>query len=137
RVLTRLLSTMWLWFGVGTNTGAFGGLGISSIPASRTERSTEEACIVQVPGTGLFGSGHCVLTLGVVFFNHASGMWPHSLISAFPRSTPQSSPGRPPLGHSIALPAAIAPVCNGQSFLSNPSYLRSAPLHVALPTAGC
>src|ERR1700730_3580425 len=70
-VLTRLLSTTWLWLGVGTNKGAIGGLGMPGIPASRTERSTEEACIVQVPGTGLFASGHCVWTLGVVL--QASG----------------------------------------------------------------
>src|ERR1700730_6701604 len=50
-VLTRLLSTTWLWLGVGTNKGAIGGLGMPGI---------------QVPGTGLFASGHCVWTLGVV-----------------------------------------------------------------------
>src|SRR5215472_114053 len=71
-VVTKLSSTTWLWFGVGTNKGAFGGFGMPGIPASRTDRSTEEACMVQVPGTGLFGSGHCVWTLGLVF--QASGM---------------------------------------------------------------
>jgi len=71
-VLTKSSSTTWLWFGVGTNNGWVGGLGTLSIPASKTERSTEEACMVQVPGTGLFGSGHCVLTFGLA--SQASGM---------------------------------------------------------------
>ncbi len=57
-VFTRLLSTTWLWFGVGTKTGAVGGLGILPKAANVTDKSTEEACIVHVPGTGLFGSGH-------------------------------------------------------------------------------
>jgi len=77
---------------------AVAGLGMAGIPASRTEGSTEEACIAQVPGTGLFGSGRCVLMFG--FASQASG--PNRLISAFPSSTPQSSPGRPPSGHAIA-----------------------------------
>src|SRR5262245_45352870 len=85
-VLTRLLSTMWLWLGVGTNIGCFGGLGKPGCPARRTDRSTEDECIVQVPGTGLFGSGHCVWTLGLVL--HASGTKPNRPISAFPRSVP-------------------------------------------------
>src|SRR5947209_746950 len=71
-LLTNASSTRWLWFGVGTNRGAFGGFGKPGIPASRMERSIEDGCMVQVPGTGLFGSGHCVLMLGCVF--HASGM---------------------------------------------------------------
>ena len=34
---------------------------------SNTDKSTDDACIVQVPGTGLLGSGHWVATAGVVF----------------------------------------------------------------------
>src|SRR5438874_1635847 len=56
-VLTRELSTTWLWFGVGTKTGAVGGP-VSPSAARVTDRSTDEACMVQVPGTAWFGSGH-------------------------------------------------------------------------------
>src|SRR5215813_2799809 len=55
--LTSSSSTMWLWFGVGTNTGAVGGP-VNPRAESVIERSTEDACIVQVPATGLLGSGH-------------------------------------------------------------------------------
>src|SRR5215471_9075966 len=106
-VLTKLSSTTWLWFGVGTNKGAFGGFGMPGIPASRTERSTEEACIVQVPGTGLLGSGHCVETRGLVF--QASGTNPKSLTNAAPKAGPQSSPDRKK-GHAIASFGSLLPL---------------------------
>src|SRR5690242_12195620 len=60
-VSTRLLSTTWLWFGVGTNTGAVGGPCAAPSATSVVDRSTVDACIVQVPATGLFGSGHWVV----------------------------------------------------------------------------
>src|ERR1051326_8890086 len=87
-MFTRELSTTWLWFGVGTNRGAVGG---PVFPAafSSTERSTEDACIVQVPGTALFGSGHWVGTAGCVF--QASGMNPKRLIRALRRAGTHSS----------------------------------------------
>src|SRR5215471_8320414 len=52
--LTRELSTTWLWFGVGTNSGADGGP-VSPSANSVFERSTDDACMVQVPATGLLG----------------------------------------------------------------------------------
>src|SRR5690242_21892246 len=48
-VLTRELSTTWLWLGVGRKTGPAGGP-VLPVACSSTERSTEEACMVQVPG---------------------------------------------------------------------------------------
>src|SRR5262245_24993460 len=71
-VLTRELSTMWLWFGVGTNTGADGGP-LSPSANSVFDRSTDEACIVQVPATGLFGSGHWVEMAGLTVVFQATG----------------------------------------------------------------
>jgi hypothetical protein len=56
-VFTRLLSTTWSWFGVGTKIGMVGGPVFPST-FSVTDKSTEEACMVQVPGTAWFGSGH-------------------------------------------------------------------------------
>jgi len=91
---------MWSWFGVGKNTLPIGGFSILPSVASRTERSTLDACIVQVPGTGLFGSGHCVATVGVVL--QASGTNQNSVISVLPSSTPHSSSGRGVPGHGIA-----------------------------------
>src|SRR3569832_2286955 len=52
-------SRTWLWFGVGTNTFAVGGLLMTPSAASTGARSTRDACMVQVPGF-LPGSGHCV-----------------------------------------------------------------------------
>src|SRR5215469_1083667 len=98
--LTRELSMTWLWFGVGTKILPVGGFAAFPRAASVTDKSTEEACIVQVLGTGLLGSGHCVETMGWVL--HASGRKPNALISAVPSAAPQSSPGRPPLGHGMA-----------------------------------
>src|SRR5581483_7380289 len=72
------------------------------VVCSSTERSTEEACIVHVPGTGLLGSGHCVVMAGLTFVFQASGIAPNSAIKALPRAGPQSSPGRPPLGQGMA-----------------------------------
>src|SRR5262249_43715432 len=69
---------------------------------SRTERSTEDACIVHVPGAALLGSGHCVVMAGLTFVFHASGITPNSEMSALPSAGPQSSPGLPPLGQGIA-----------------------------------
>ena len=54
----------------------------AGIPASRTDRSTEEACMGQVPGTARLGSGHCVGTLGLA--SQASGMCPNSFSRASP-----------------------------------------------------
>jgi len=98
--LTRELSTTWLWFGVGTKIGAVGGLGAFPSAPSSTDKSTDDACIVHVPGTGLFGSGHWVATAGVVF--QASGTKPNSEISALPSAVPHSSVGLPPFGHCMA-----------------------------------
>jgi hypothetical protein len=88
-VLTLELSTTWLWLGVGTNTLTVGGP-VFPVTFNRTEMSTEDACIVHVPGAA-FGSGHCVKTAGWVL--HASGTKPNRPISVFPRVGPQSSPG--------------------------------------------
>src|SRR5213594_2032863 len=85
-VLTRELSTTWLWFGVGTKIGAVGDpLG----PANNTDKSTEDACIVHVPGTALFGSGHCVVMAGFTFVFHASGTRPNMWMSACPNGPAQ------------------------------------------------
>src|SRR5262249_31996158 len=59
-VFMRLLSTTGLWVGVRTNTGPVGGPGIFPSATRVSDRSTEDACMVHVPGTGLLGSGHCV-----------------------------------------------------------------------------
>src|SRR5205823_9156547 len=101
-VLTRELSTTWLWLGVGTNVFPVGGLGPFPKAASVTDKSTEEACMVQVPGVGLLGSGHCVVIAGFTFVFHASGTKPKALMSAAPRAGPHSSPGLPPFGQGIA-----------------------------------
>src|SRR5215831_15959997 len=82
--------------------GILGGLGPLPSAASVTDRSTEEACIVQVPGTGLFGSGHCVVIAGLTVVFHASGTNPKAVINAFPSAGPHNSLGRPPFGHGIA-----------------------------------
>src|SRR5690348_348251 len=82
--------------------GAFGGPLIFPRAMSVLERSTDDACIVHVPGTGLFGSGHCVVIAGFTFAFHASGTKPNIEISALPNAAPHSSPVRPPLGHGIA-----------------------------------
>src|SRR6185312_12016502 len=39
--------------------------------SSSTDRSADEACMVQVPGTSWFGSGHCVGTVGLL-----NEIWP-------------------------------------------------------------
>jgi hypothetical protein len=72
RVFTKSSSTTWLWFGVGRNRGNRGGLGIPGLTASSTDRSTDEACMVQVPGTRWLGSGHWVATVGLLI--QASGI---------------------------------------------------------------
>src|SRR5215813_2214752 len=100
-VLTRWSSTTWLWFGVGTKIGAIGGPVFPS--ANRVlDRSTVDECMVQVPATGLFGSGHCVVMAGLTLFFQASGISPKKVIKAFPRAGPHSSPGLGLLGHGIA-----------------------------------
>src|SRR5215469_16966332 len=66
------------------------------------DKSTEEACMVQVPGTGLLGSGHWVVMAGFTFVFQASGRKPNMEIRAFPSAGPQSSVGLPPLGQAIA-----------------------------------
>src|SRR5437870_13415312 len=98
--LTRELSTTWSWFGVGTKTFMAGGPGVLPKATNVSDRSTDDACIVHVPGTGWLGSGHCVLTNGWVF--QASGTKPKNWMSAAPSAGPHNSPGRPPLGHGIA-----------------------------------
>src|SRR4029077_5131510 len=82
--------------------GAPGGPAILPSATSVLDRSTDDACIVQVPGTGLFGSGHCVEIVGLTFVFQASGTKPNNEINALPSAAPQSSPGRPPFGHGIA-----------------------------------
>src|ERR1051326_1352456 len=74
---------------------------------SVVDRSTEEACMVQVPGTGLLGSGHCVGTRGLAF--QASGTNPKALTNALPRSGPQSSFVLIK-GHGIASPGLVLPL---------------------------
>src|SRR6185312_8732305 len=101
-VLTRELSTTWLWLGVGTKMGALGGPDTLPSAISVLDRSTEEACMVQVPGTGLLGSGHCVVIAEFTLAFHASGTKPNMDINAWPSAVPQSSPGLPPLGHGMA-----------------------------------
>src|SRR5437764_13279633 len=101
-VLIRELSTTWLWLGVGTKIFFVGGFGAFPSAAKVTDRSTEEACIVHVPGVGLFGSGHCVVMAELTFVFQASGTNPNALMSAAPRAGPQSSPGLPPSGQGIA-----------------------------------
>src|SRR5579875_1239566 len=54
-------------------------------------RSSRDACIVQLPG-GSPGAGHCTATAG--FCLYASGIVPNRLISALPKSAPQSVTGR-------------------------------------------
>src|SRR6185437_1282774 len=71
-VLVSELSTTWLWFGVGRKMLPVGGLAVMPSAPSSVDRSTDDACIVQVPGTGLFGSGHCVATAG--WLSQAFGM---------------------------------------------------------------
>jgi hypothetical protein len=68
---------MWLWLGVGTKVGA---VGAPVFPKAKSvfERSTDEACMVHVPGTGLFGSGHCVVIAGFTVLFHASGTNPNN-----------------------------------------------------------
>src|SRR5262249_8970445 len=101
-VFTRLLSTTWLWLGVGTNTGAVGGPGIFPSATRVADRSTEDACMVQVPGTGLFGSGHCVEIAWFTRVFHASGRAPNREMSFDPNSDPHSSPGLPQSGQGMA-----------------------------------
>src|SRR5574340_1492322 len=55
---TRELSMTWSWFGVGTKTGMVGGPGTLPSAIKGLERSTDDACIVHVPGTAWLGSGH-------------------------------------------------------------------------------
>src|SRR5690348_184798 len=81
--------------------GAFAGPVLPSA-ANVTDRSTDEACIVQVPGTGWLGSGHWVVIAEFTFDFHASGMAPKNLINTSPKRLPHSSPRRPPLGHGMA-----------------------------------
>src|SRR5215475_14281058 len=73
------------------------------------DRSTEEACMVQVPGTLWFGSGHCVVIAGLTVVFQASGRKPNSSISLAPNAGPQSSFGRPPLGHGMACAGLVSP----------------------------
>src|SRR5689334_10551943 len=101
-VLMRLASTTWLWFGVGTNTGAVGGFGPAPSDASVTERSTDDACMVHVPGVGLFGSGHWVVIAGLTFAFHASGKAPKMEISVEPSAGPHTSPGLASAGQGMA-----------------------------------
>ena len=88
--------------GVGTKIGLVGGPGSFPSATRVFDRSTDEACIVQVPGTGLFGSGHWVVMAGFTFAFQASGTKPNIEIKALPKSEPQSSPGLPPFGHCMA-----------------------------------
>jgi hypothetical protein len=90
------LSTTWLWLGVGTKMGA---VGTPLDPANSSGRSTDDACIVHVPGTAGSGSGHCLATEGCVF--QASGTKRNILINCSP-AVPQSSVGLPPSGQGIA-----------------------------------
>src|SRR5207248_1391995 len=82
--------------------GAVGGPGIFPRATSVSDKSTEEACMVHVPGTALFGSGHCVVMAGLTLVFQASGTKPKSLIKVWPRAVPQSSPGLPPFGQGMA-----------------------------------
>src|SRR5262245_30066678 len=91
-----------LLFCVGTKIGTFGGPGIFTRATRIFERSTDDACMVHVPGTGLLGSGHCVVMAGFTVVFHASGTAPNSSISFAPSSGPHSSPGLPPFGHAMA-----------------------------------
>src|SRR5438477_11927987 len=99
--LTKPLSTIWLWLGVGTKTGA---VGRPVFPKANkvSDRSTEEACMVQVPVTRWFGSGHCVVIAELTFRFHASGTAPKKWINTIPNFAPQSSVGLPPFGHDMA-----------------------------------
>ena len=91
-VLTSLLSTTWLGFGVGRNIGPVGDFGMPGDPANKTDRSTEDACIR-------------VATAGLLL--RASGMYPNRVINFSPSATPQNSPDRPPSGQSIASRAFV------------------------------
>ena len=72
-MLIRLLSIMWLWFGVGKKI-LLVAAGILPSAASAGAKSSEDACVVHVPAPGLFGSGHCVVIaeLTVVFQLYAA-----------------------------------------------------------------
>src|SRR5690349_10630798 len=107
--LVSLLSTTWVWLGVGRKIGPVTGPGILPSATSTLERSTDEVCMVQVPGTGLPGSGHCVEIAGLTLLFQASGTAPNSAIKVWPRVLPQSSPGRPPLGHGMASSGLVSP----------------------------
>src|SRR5215471_124119 len=76
-VLTRLLSTTWLWFGVGTKTWALAGEGALPNATNVCDKSTLEACMVQVPAAP-FGSGHWVAMAGLTLAFQASGSAPNS-----------------------------------------------------------
>src|SRR5215469_5449711 len=82
--------------------GSLGGPGILPKATSVVDRSTDEACIVQVPGTGWFGSGHCVVIAGSTVFFQASGIKPKNLTSASPSLAPHNSFGLGRLGHLMA-----------------------------------
>src|SRR5207237_3181401 len=105
-VLRKPVSTIWLWFGVGTIIGAAGGPCIFPKDTSVLDRSTEEACMVQVPGTWCLGSGHWVMMAELTFFFQASGTAPNSLINSAPSVAPQSSPRLPPFVQRIASPGS-------------------------------
>src|SRR5438309_33379 len=77
--------------------------------ASSTDKSTEDACMVHVPGTALLGSGHWVVMAGFTVCFQASGTKPNSEIKAFPSATPHSSVGRwSASGQAIASPAFLS-----------------------------
>src|SRR5437763_15654443 len=82
--------------------GAVGGPGIFPRATSVSDKSTEEACMVHVPGTALFGSGHCVVMAGLTLVFQASGSKTKSLNKDWPRAGPQSSPGLTPVGPGSA-----------------------------------
>src|SRR5215469_6988247 len=82
--------------------GAVAGPAILQSAINVCDKSTDEACIVHVPGTGWFGSGHCVVIAGFTFAFQASGIKPKNSMSFVPSAVPQSSVGRPPSGQGIA-----------------------------------
>jgi hypothetical protein len=73
----------------GHEYSAVGGPVVLPSATSVSDKSTDEACIVQVPGTGLFGSGHCVVMAGFTFAFQASGRTPKSEINFAPSAGPQ------------------------------------------------
>src|SRR5262249_9975689 len=91
-VLTRLLSTTWLWFGVGTKILAVAGGGGLPNATSGCDKGTGEGCMVQGPAAP-FGPRAWVGSAGLTFCFHASGSAPNREINFDPNAVPQSSPG--------------------------------------------